>query len=101
MRDTTGNLPPLPGIFSEYKAPIVRNAADGVRQLAMARWGMPSSQKALMEATKKRAGKLQAKGRSVDFEELLRMEPDSGITNVRNTSGKHWKRWLGIVTSGG
>jgi hypothetical protein len=30
----------------------------------MARWGMPSSQKALMDATKKRAEKLQAKGRA-------------------------------------
>jgi|SRR5665213_1421453 len=41
MRDKTGNLPPLPGIFPDYKAPIVRNAPDGVRELAMARWGMP------------------------------------------------------------
>ena len=24
------------------------------------------------------------------------MEPDSGVTNIRNTSSKHWKRWLGI-----
>lgn len=96
MRDTTGNLPPLPGIFPDYKAPIVRNAPDGVRELAMARWGMPSSSMALMEATKKRAAKLQAKGKTVDFKELLRMEPDSGITNIRNTSSKHWKRWLGI-----
>src|SRR5450432_3101213 len=41
MRDTTGNLPPLPGIFPDYMAPIVRNAPDGVRELAMLRWGMP------------------------------------------------------------
>lgn len=26
LRDTTGNMPPLPGIFPDYKAPIVRNA---------------------------------------------------------------------------
>jgi putative SOS response-associated peptidase YedK len=26
LRDTTGNLPPLPGIFPDYMAPIVRNA---------------------------------------------------------------------------
>jgi hypothetical protein len=38
MRDTTGNLPPLPGIFPDYMAPVVRNALDGVRELAMARW---------------------------------------------------------------
>jgi putative SOS response-associated peptidase YedK len=41
MRDTTGNLPPLPGIFPDHLAPIVRNAPDGVRELTMARWGMP------------------------------------------------------------
>src|SRR3954470_19864701 len=65
LRDSTGNLPILPGIFPDYKAPIVRNAG-GIRELAMARWGMPSSSFALMEATKKRASKLQAKGKHVD-----------------------------------
>ncbi len=44
MRDTSGNLPPLPGIFPDYMAPVVRNAPDGVRELAKLRWGMPSSQ---------------------------------------------------------
>jgi putative SOS response-associated peptidase YedK len=47
MRDTTGNLPPLPGIFPDYPAPVVRNAPDGIRELAMVRWGMPSSKQAL------------------------------------------------------
>ena len=41
MRDSTGNMPPLPGIFPDYKAPIVRNQPDG-RELVLARWGMPS-----------------------------------------------------------
>ena len=95
MRDTTGNLPPMPGIFPDYKAPIVRTGSDGVRELAMARWGMPSSPFAMMEATKSRAAKLEAKGETVDFKELLRMEPDGGITNIRNTKSKHWARWLG------
>src|SRR4051812_18971484 len=31
-----------------------------------------------MDATKKRAAKLEAKGKTVDFKELLRMEPDGG-----------------------
>src|ERR1700754_3872340 len=84
----------LPGIYPDYLAPIVRNSGDG-RELAMARWGMPSSEKVLMDATKRRAQKLEAKGKPVDFKELLRMEPDSGTTNIRNTSSKHWKRWLG------
>jgi putative SOS response-associated peptidase YedK len=93
LNSNVGNLPSMPGIFPDYPAPIVRNAPDG-REIVMARWGMPSSQKALMDATKKRADKLEAKGKSVDFKELLRMEPDSGTTNIRNVSSGHWKRWL-------
>ena len=57
---------------------------------------MPSSAHALMEATKKRAAKLEAKGKPVDFKELLRMEPDGGTTNIRNVKSKHWTRWLGV-----
>ncbi len=71
MRDTTGNLPMLPGIFPDYAAPIVRTGVDGVRELAMARWGMPSPAFALQ-------------GRKVD----------RGVTNVRNTASPHWRRWL-------
>ena len=41
LRDRTGNLPPLSGIFPDYAAPIVRNQPGG-RELTMARWGMPS-----------------------------------------------------------
>jgi putative SOS response-associated peptidase YedK len=41
ISDFTGNMPPLPGIFPDYQAPIVRNN-QGERELAMARWGMPS-----------------------------------------------------------
>lgn len=94
-RNLAGNLPPQPGIFPDYAAPVVRTGADGAREIAMVRWGMPSSQLALMEAAKKRAAKLEAKGQPVDFKELLRLEPDSGTTNIRNTSSKHWQRWLG------
>jgi putative SOS response-associated peptidase YedK len=95
LRDRTGNLPSMPGVFPDYSAPIVRNAPDGVRELSLARWGMPSSQFAQMQATKKRAEKLKAKGKAVDFTELLRMEPDSGTANIRNVHSKHWTRWLG------
>jgi hypothetical protein len=35
VKDNTGNLPPMPGVYPDYAAPIVRNA-DG-RELAMAR----------------------------------------------------------------
>jgi len=95
LKDSTGNLPPLPGIFPDYKAPVVANKG-GIRELCMMRWGMPSSQKAQLDAATKRADKLRAKGKQVDFNELLRKEPDSGTTNIRNTSSKHWTRWLGI-----
>ena len=93
-RDLAGNLPPLPGIYPDYAAPIVRLGADGARELATARWGMPSSKQALFQAAKTRADKLRAKGKDVDFDELLRMEPDAGTTNVRNTASRHWKPWL-------
>ena len=94
MEDKTGNLPSLPGIFPDYPAPIVRKTAEG-REMAMVRWGMPSSKKALMDAASKRADKLRAKGQEVDFTELLRMEPDKGTTNIRNTVSSHWRPWLG------
>ena len=70
MQDRTGNLAVLPGIFPDYSAPIVRNW-QAMRELAMARWGMPSPAFTL-------------KGRN----------SDPGITNVRNVQSRHWQRWL-------
>src|SRR5436190_16384791 len=81
LRDTTGNLPPLPGIFPDTQAPVVANRG-GIRELCMMRWGMPSSQKAQLDAAGRRADKLRAKGKPVDFGALLRLEPDGGITNI-------------------
>ena len=95
MIDSLGNLEPSLDIYPDYKAPIVRNTPDG-REAAMVRWGLPTSRQALFQAAGKRADKLRAKGKDVDFIELIRMEPDSGVTNVRNTSSKHWTRWLGV-----
>jgi putative SOS response-associated peptidase YedK len=34
-----GNLPPMPGVFPDYPAPVVRNTGTG-RQLSMMRWSM-------------------------------------------------------------
>lgn len=90
MRDLTGNLPVFPGIFPDYEAPIVRTGVDGVRELALARWGMPSSAKAQFEAATRRADKLRAKGLVVDFDQLLKSEPDRGTTNIRNVASRHW-----------
>lgn len=64
--DLTGNLAPLPGIFPDYMAPVVRNG-DGGRELVMMRWGMPSPP--------------QYGG--------------PPVTNIRNTRSPHWRRWLG------
>lgn len=92
---SVGNLEPSLDVWPDYRAPIVRNV-DGKRELAMVRWGLPSSQKSLLDAASKRADKLRAKGKPVDFDQLLKMEPDGGTTNVRNTKSVHWKRWLGV-----
>jgi hypothetical protein len=76
--DQTGNLPPLPGIFPDYPAPTVRAAEGGGRELVMARWGMPSSKKALLDSATRRADKERAKGKDVDFVDLrapLRRRP--------------------------
>ena len=35
-----GNLPPMPGVFPDYPAPVVRNAAEG-HEMTLMRWGMP------------------------------------------------------------
>ena len=35
----TGNQPPLPAIYPDSMAPVVRQAEDGERELTMMRWG--------------------------------------------------------------
>lgn len=92
--DAGVNMPSSPGIFPDYAAPIVRNDAGGAR-LVTTRWAMPSSKKALLDAATKSADKLRAKGKEADFDQHLHMVPDGGMTNVRNTSSLHRKRWLG------
>jgi putative SOS response-associated peptidase YedK len=67
INDRTGNLPLFPGIFPDQMAPIVRNGADGERELVIARWGMP--------------GPPQFGG--------------APITNIRNVGSPHWRGWLG------
>ncbi len=65
--DRLGNLAPLPGIFPDQSAPIVRVGADGGRELVMARWGMPGPPQ-------------------------FGAKP---VTNIRNVKSPHWRRWLG------
>ena len=54
-RDSTGNLPPLPGIFPDQMAPVVRTARDGERELAMMRWGLSAGGQARRAADHQRA----------------------------------------------
>jgi putative SOS response-associated peptidase YedK len=58
----------MPGVFPDYPAPIVRNAPDGVRELMLARWGVP--------------GPPQLGG--------------APITNIRNTASPQWRAWLNV-----
>src|SRR3712207_6379636 len=66
MRDSTGNLPPLPGIFPDTMAPVVRTMPDGERELCLMRWGMPGPAKF----------------------------GGAPITNIRNTKSPYWRAWL-------
>ena len=93
LANQAGNLEPR-DLYPDYAAPIVRHDAAGDRVLALARWGLPSSRKALFDNATKRADKLRARGKDVDFDRLLELEPDAGTTNVRNTASAHWRRWL-------
>ncbi|HEY2614035.1 MAG TPA: SOS response-associated peptidase [Reyranella sp.] len=79
--DNTGNLPPMPGVYPDYAAPIVRNSAQG-RELAMARWGLPTPSWVL----------LKGKPKGTD----PRSVRDSGTTNIRNTELSYWRRWFGV-----
>ncbi len=70
LRDLTGNMPPLPAIFPNRPAPIVRVAPDGVRELVMARWGFPPP---IIPGSKPR---------------------NPYLTNVRNTDSRYWQAFL-------
>lgn len=92
--DLAGNLEPSVDIYPDPFAPIIRNNEDR-RELAMVRWGMQSSSQALFgrEEARRQAPRQGERGR-------LRGTGEDGArwrtTNVRNTSSKHWKRWLGV-----
>ena len=64
--DPAGNLPPLPGIFPDQLAPVVRLDRDGKRALEMMRWGFPPPPN-------------------------VSTRP---VTTVRNTTSSYWRAWL-------
>ncbi|AMD56882.1 hypothetical protein AWN88_00950 [Agrobacterium tumefaciens] len=90
------NLMPAYQMNPDQMGPIVRNTAEGRKQLVQARWGLPSPRFALEKAAKAKAEKLSAKGKPADLEELIRMEADRGTTNVRKLTFPHWTRWFGV-----
>ncbi|AHF85430.1 hypothetical protein RLEG3_28005 [Rhizobium leguminosarum bv. trifolii WSM1689] len=90
------NLMPTYQMNPDQMGPIVRNTADGKKQLVHARWGLPSPRFALEKTAKIKAAKRAAKGKPFDLEELIRMEADRGTTNVRKLSFPHWTRWFGV-----
>jgi putative SOS response-associated peptidase YedK len=65
MNRYVGNLPPMPGVFPDYPAPVIRNTANGT-ELTTMRWGMPPPLRS----------------------------PGGPVTNIRNTSSPHWRAWL-------
>jgi putative SOS response-associated peptidase YedK len=71
MVATVGNLEPSFDVYPDHPAPIVRNR-DGQRELVKARWGMPTPPK------------------------FVKGKADGGVTNIRNVSSPHWRRWLGV-----
>lgn len=69
IKDRAGNIQPG-HVYPDQLAPIIRNGDDGL-ELVKARWGMPSPRFA------------------------LKTDRDPGVTNVRNLTSPHWRRWLG------
>jgi putative SOS response-associated peptidase YedK len=70
IRDMTGNFEPLPAVFPNRMAPVVRTVSDGVRELVMMRWGFPPPN---IPGSKPR---------------------NPYLTNVRNTDSKYWQNYL-------
>lgn len=68
ISDRAGNVQPGE-VYPDQLGAIIRHDGDGF-ELVKARWGMPSPKFALKTAR------------------------DPGVTNVRNLSSGHWRRWL-------
>ena len=75
MRDIAGmmserlNLQPDVEVYPDRPAPVVRNR-DGGRELVELTWGMPTPSN------------------------IIGDKPDTGVTNIRNVTSPHWRRWL-------
>ncbi len=69
--ELTNRLTPQMDVFPDYPAPIGRKDANGDRELAIARCGVPTPP------------------------QFLKSEVNYGVTNIRNVKSPHWKPWLG------
>lgn len=70
LRDLTGFNEPSRDVYPGTLAPVVRIGTDGQREIAPLTWGMPSPPQYVKNY-------------------------DPGVTNIRNVSSPHWRRWLG------
>lgn len=70
VTDRAGNLRPGE-VYPDQPGAIIRHTDDDGFELVLSRWGLPSPKFALKTAR------------------------DPGVTNVRNLSSPHWRRWLG------
>lgn len=68
--DKAGFNEPSLDVYPGYQAPIVRVTEEGQREIVRATWGMPSPPAFVKNY-------------------------DPGVTNIRNVSSPHWRRWLG------
>jgi putative SOS response-associated peptidase YedK len=63
MNRYVGNLAPMPGVFPDYPAPVIRNVGEA-EEMVLMRWGMPPPPKT----------------------------GGPPVTNIRNTSSPHLAR---------
>ena len=62
INDLTNRLTPQMDVYPDYPVPVGRKDAEGERELALMRWGMPTPP------------------------QYLKGEVDYGVTNIRNPS---------------
>src|ERR1700755_590394 len=65
MNHYGGNLAPMPGIFPDYPAPVIRNVGDA-EEMVLMRWGMPPPTR----------------------------NSGPPVTDIRPPSAPHWRGWL-------
>jgi putative SOS response-associated peptidase YedK len=88
-----GNLAPMPGVFPDYKAPIIRSRRPrtcdrAVGHAFVAARAHGSHQEA---RTKARSQRTKCRLQATSEDGARR-----GTTNIRNVKSKHWTRWLGV-----